>query len=251
MIRPTIVVLSLLATTLGGCTRALPLISHAHVGHSLTSWRDTPGQQGLFVVAEKETDIALQQAELALQSLGNPAEMKNHVKGVTHALAPERVRSDIGLGYGAIRAIEGASEHMVFAAQTDDASPNLIKMTERFARGAAAVRERMQLAVGITELIATPDSGDPRVLTSKLQQTLQHVRFGRDLDGDGAIGPQAEELGLAQLREGISTGLKAEDPPYHPIGRRYLLGLVRLPNGGWAYQFDQSGEPQHADVLHY
>lgn len=228
---------------LGGCTRALPLISHAHVGHSLTSWRDTPGQQGLFVVAEKEVDIALDEARLANRTSAGNDRVLTHVANVIHAFDPDQGSGNgSGTGYGAIRALEGATEHMVYAAQTDDASENLIKMTERFSEGAAAVRERMKLATHIAFLIQDSEPADRPGLSARLFDTLDHIRNGKDANADGRIDANAAEVGLVQLREGISEALKAEEPAYHPIGRHYLLGLVRLPSGGWAYRFDQSGD---------
>src|SRR5687768_12537894 len=37
-------------SSLVGCAHQQPLISHAHVGHGLTHWQDTPGNKGLFTV---------------------------------------------------------------------------------------------------------------------------------------------------------------------------------------------------------
>ena len=130
---------------LSGCTQSLPLISHAHVGHTLTAWRDTPNKQGLFVVAEKETVIALEQAGKAVRHSDTPDIAGRHLSNVIHALDPVKRQSGDGHGYGAIRALEGAVDHLVFAAGSDDASANMAVLADNFSAGAASVIERLKL----------------------------------------------------------------------------------------------------------
>ena len=64
---------------------------------------------------------------------------------------------------------------------------------------------------------------------------------GADIDGNGSIGNTTEEMGLKQMRQQLLAMLARENPPYQPIGRRYLLGLVKLPSGRWVYDFQRSG----------
>ena len=43
------------AAGLQGCvTTQAPAIAHVHIGHATAGWQDTPGKQGLFVIAEEE-----------------------------------------------------------------------------------------------------------------------------------------------------------------------------------------------------
>ena len=231
-----LVVLGLGSFLLAGCGRTLPLISHAHVGHALTAWRDTPKEQGLFVVAEQEITIAWQQAQAARQTSATVA--RKHLAGVIHALDPEQQATGPGLGYGGIRALTGAAQHIEFASTSDDASRNIVKGAEAFVQQTAVVIENLNKhAVNVA--IRAQKSSDAEIsgLTAEIEQTLDRSLNGADVDGNGSIGNTAEEIGLKQMRQQLLEMLSRENPPYQPIGRRYLLGLVKLPSGRWVYKF--------------
>lgn len=234
-----LVVLGLGSFLLAGCGRALPLISHAHVGHALTTWRDTPGEQGLFMVAEQEITIAWQQAQVARQTSATVA--RKHVAGVIHALDPEHQATGPGLGYGGIRALTGAANHLQFASTSDDASGNIARGAEAFAKQAAVVIENLKLAIDVASLAQKSSDAEISGLTAEIERIIDRSLNGADVDGNGSIGNTAEEIGLKQMRQQLVLMLSHENPPYHPIGRRYLLGLVKLPNGRWVYSFERSG----------
>jgi hypothetical protein len=239
MMLRNLVVLGLGSFLLAGCGRTLPLISHAHVGHSLTTWRDTPDEQGLFVVAEQEITIAWQQAQAARQTSATVA--RTHLAGVIHALDPEHQASGPGLGYGGIRALTGAAKHLEFASTSDDASRNIVQGAEVFIKQAAVVIENLRLAVDVAILSQKSSDAEISGLTAEVEQIIGRSLNGADVDGNGSIGNTDEEIGLKQMRQQLLAVLSRENPPYHPIGRRYLLGLVRMPNGRWVYQFQRSG----------
>lgn len=229
----------LLGVLMTGCVR-LPLVSHAHVGHALTAWGDTPNQEGLFVVAEKETKTAFK-AVLSAQTDQTLEKAQRHIGTVIHALNPDLHLQGAGLGYGAIRALGGVIDHINFAAQSDDASQNVINSAATFSVHARPVLDRLKLAAETARLAERSRGTEFAGLTEELQGMLDQCLHGADLDGDGIIGGTPEEFGLTQLRNEISVMLRSEDPPYHPLGRKYVLGLIRLPNGQWAYKFDRSG----------
>jgi hypothetical protein len=239
MMLRNLVVLGLGSFLLAGCGRTLPLISHAHVGHSLTAWRDTPDEQGLFVVAEKEITIAWQQVQSARHTSATVA--RKDLAGVIHALDPEHQATGPGLGYGGIRALTGAAQHIEFASTSDDASRNIVKGAEAFAKQAAVVIDNLKLAVDVAMLAQKSSDAEISNLTAEIEKIIDRSLNGADVDGNGTIGNTAEEIGLKQMRQQLSAMLSRENPPYHPVGRRYLLGLVRMPNGRWAYQFQRSG----------
>jgi hypothetical protein len=233
-----LVMLGLGGFLLVGCGRTLPLISHAHVGHALTAWRDTPDEQGLFVVAEEEITIAWQQAQAAQQTRATVA--RKHLAGVIHALDPEHQATGPGLGYGGIRALTGAAHHLEFASESDDASQNIVRGSEVFVKQAAVVIENLKLAVDVAILAQKSSDAEIPGLTVEIEKVIDRSLNGADVDGNGSIGNTAEEIGLKQMRQQLLEMLSRETPPYHPIGRRYLLGLIRLPNGRWDYQFKRS-----------
>jgi len=232
-----LVVLGLGSFLLVGCGRTLPLISHAHVGHALTAWRDTPGEQGLFVVAEEEITIAWRDAQAARASA---ILARQDLARVISALDPKPQATGSGLGYGGIRALTGAASHLEFASTSDDASQNIRKGAEAFKKQAAVVIENLTLAVDIAVLAQESSDAELSGLTEEIEKIIDRSLNGADVDGDGSIGNTAEEIGLKQMRQQLLAMLSRENPPYHPIGRRYLLGLVRLPNGSWDYKFDRA-----------
>lgn len=238
-LKSSLVVFSLLL--MAGCSQKLPLVSHAHVGHALTAWRDTPNEQGLFIVAEKETKTALDETNAAIASGQNQTRMQARLSNVLYVLDPDLAESRKGSGYGAVRALNGATDHMVFAAESDDASQNLKNMAYEFAEAQVGVMDRIKLAVEVARLAQRSHGQEQQNLLLQLRSTLYAALEGEDVDHNGKIGTVQEEHGLLQLREIISAGLRNEKPAYHPVEKKYLFGLIRLPTGIWAYRFNASG----------
>lgn len=227
---------------ISSCARSVPLISHAHIGHTLTAWHDTPENSGLFLVAEKETDNAKQEYSLASVAKDTPALAKVHVKNIIHSLNPDLQATGTGSGYGAVRALQGSIDHVKFAAVSEDASTNLRQSTKKFESHAQATLDQLLVALATARLVmAASDENFSKDLLA-LGDLLSSAVVGQDLDSDGVIGNQVGESGLQQLRAQLSDMLANEvAPPYHPVGRRYLFGMVKLPNGRWVYKFNRSG----------
>lgn len=226
-----------LVSILTGCASSLPMISHAHIGHALTAWPDTPGEQGLFVVAEREAEVAQQHADLAVQSGTNIEEAKTHTRHVVHAVAPETLPDNFqgpGLGYGLRDALEKAVDHIVFAGSSEDASQNVATAAVEISSATGPILEQCDLIVGLAELIEESTSPDEvAALAEEIQGATNVIVNG---------GPGGNPQGLVQLRDRMSQMIAAEtSPPYTPVPRRYLFALVPLPNGNWTYKFDQSG----------
>lgn len=234
-------VLILLSMLLIGCSQRLPPVSHAHIGHALTAWRGTPDEQGLFVVAEQETRTALSESIAAIVSGQNEVELRSHLLKTLSALDPDQKHRKRGISYGAIRALSGATNHMIYASESDDASQNLKMMVLEFAEKQEVVLDRMKLAVEVARLAQQSTRQEQQDLLLQLRSTLYSILEGEDLDRDGNIGSRRDEYGLQQLRKIISRGLETETPAYQPVEKKYLLGLIRLPSGIWEYRFNASG----------
>jgi len=219
------------------CSQQLPLISHAHIGHALTAWKDTPNKQGLFIVAENEIQRAKEEAEAALVEQISEQDMDARLVNILQALNPD-LGTPAVTDYGAVRALSGATDHMVFASESEDASKNMKQMVHEYSKAQQVVIKRVKLAVKQTQYAMQADVTERRGLISQLLGNLNAISDGIDLDGDGRIGSRDDEFGLQQLRDIVSNGLNNEKPAYHPVGKKYLFGLVRLPDGGWAYRFD-------------
>jgi hypothetical protein len=101
----------------------LPLV-HAHIGHVMTAWRDTPGTVGLLTVALSDARVGAAHAELASKADTLDA-WKLHAGHVLHALDPTLEPKGPASGYGTKKAATGALQHVGFAAGVDNASAGL------------------------------------------------------------------------------------------------------------------------------
>jgi hypothetical protein len=222
-----------------GCAHRQPLISHAHVGHGLTHWTDTPDNKGLLQVAHEEVATARREAEAALASHGNVEEKVRHIANVSHALNPGTgEQQGPGLGYGAIRALESAVEHMEYAATSDDASANVVSSVASVSELGIAITARLRAsnekARSARDLSRNPAALDQIALD--LRNSLRAAALGLDADGNGSIDSTASEAGLEQLHAQLNAMLAREtQPKYEPVPRKYLLGLVRMPDGKWVF----------------
>jgi hypothetical protein len=222
-----------------GCAHRQPLISHAHVGHGLTHWTDTPDNKGLLQVAHEELETARREAEAALASNGNAEEKARHLSNVSHALDPGAgEQQGPGLGYGAIRALEAAVEHLEYAATSDDASANVVSSVASVSELGIAIVARMRASNDKAQA-ARDLSRDPAALDQialELRNSLRAAAAGVDADRNGSVDSTANEAGLEQLHVQLNAMLAREtQPKYEPVPRKYLLGLVRMPDGKWVF----------------
>lgn len=219
------------------CVNTLPLISHAHLGHSLTSWHDTPDNDGLLVTAKNEVAVAMREADLAWLAQNDLEKISYHLKNCINALNPDLQPIGTGAGYGAIRALEGTVEHLEYAASSDDASLNMVSSVAVLAEQGTAIAQRLKAAI---ELAQSGQNADPQALGNiafKLRHQLKFATEGRDLDDSGGIDGDSMEIGLNQFDNQLDAMLEREaDPPYEPLERKYVLGLVRLPSGKWDFR---------------
>jgi hypothetical protein len=153
-----------------------------------------------------------------------------------HALNPELQRFGKGLDYGAVRAMRGAVEHLEFAANSPDASDNFISSVITLADQGDLVVARM---IKAQQLISAIDSDNPALdpRCRQAHQLLSAAKFG-DASGEAISGSLAQShQGLLHMSAQLNDMLAREtDPQYEPVPRRYVLGLVRLPNGLWGYR---------------
>ena len=78
-------------------SRIEPPLVHAHIGHVMTAWRDTPGTVGLLTVAASDTRVASAHALLTSKS-ETLDDMKLHAGHVLHAFGPDAGTQRAGLG---------------------------------------------------------------------------------------------------------------------------------------------------------
>jgi hypothetical protein len=225
---PLLVTLGLAA----GCAhRVTPRLSHAHLGHALTAWHDTPGQQGLLVVARQRADTALGEAQKATQANGEAA--RKHLANVAAALAPEVGNER---AYGLVRALEGAIEHIEYAAAAKDASRNVVTAGDGIGAVADSVIDGYRRALTVASSADKLPAEQLRQTALELQRGLLQLSNGSDADGDGRITLAPREAGLAQIEQRLAQAVAEErDPPFRPLPHSVLFGLVRTADGQWGF----------------
>jgi hypothetical protein len=221
----------------GGCAQQAPRISHVHVGHAITGWHDTPGQKGLFVAAEEKGQSALQHARDANQPGRRLDEVQGSIRRVMADVDPRAAPEGASERYGLKQALQGAVDHLVFAADVDDASNNVRRSVPVLVGNAAPLLARCEsILVFGKEAVASKNLEEAKVLAAEILRMTRANADGVDVDGDGVIGSKREEYGLKQLRRDLVAMTQREDPPYTTVSTWYLFNLIRLPSGVWTFR---------------
>jgi len=238
----TIIFLFIFVNLTACVTTQTPKISHVHVGHAMTAWHDTPDELGLFITAEKETEIAYEHAQYAVENSHDIKLLKMHIKHVQHAMDPKLIKEGPGLDYGFIKAMNSARDHIFFAADSKDASENIKAFALLWSKDVEAIIERGKLILALSkEVIKSNSHEEMIVLSEEIKLLLQQNLYGYDSDGDGSIGNVKEDFGILQLKDQMNIMIAKEDPPYHTVDKKYLFGLIRLPSGEWMFKSSSSG----------
>ena len=210
----------------------------------MTGWHDTPGKEGLFVVAETKAAEAFSRAGAAVaagRELGRIQSQIGPVRVLTDGTTTATGSDD---GYGVKQALNGAVNHITYAATSPDATANTKAFAEAFAVNAAGVIDRCDLiAVLSSDILKSTSVEEAALLAPEVEKLARANLHGEDLDGDGRIGSAPSEYGLVQLRQEIESMLAREDPPYRTVSSWYLFNLIRLPDGSWIFRKRQHGGP--------
>jgi hypothetical protein len=163
-------------------SRIEPPLVHAHIGHVMTAWRDTPGTVGFLTVAMSDARVAAAHALLTSKS-ETLDEMKLHAGHVLHALDPTIEPKGPASGYGTKKAAAGALQHVGFTATVEGASTVVKnhagvvsgKLTETIATidRTIATAEKLRSAASTTD--AAPLSTELVSLTTQIGDGLQQA----------------------------------------------------------------------------
>lgn len=182
-----------------------------HLGHVAEGWRDTPDNVGLMEAAKMEAAVAAQHAELAARDPENLASVKRHTAHVLHALDPEVQSSGPGNGYGLIKAASGVATHIKLAAEADGASDNIKRHSNHVATSASNVAQWGREIVERGQRIMNTDDGEvAATLIQEIATLAESIMSGHDADGDGRIGWQEGEGGMAQAERHLTLLLEGE-----------------------------------------
>jgi len=175
-------------------SRIEPPLVHAHIGHVMTAWRETPGAVGLLTIALSDARIAAAHALLLAKS-SSLDDMKLHAGHVLHALDPARETTGPASGYGAKRAAAGAVQHVGFAAAVDNASATVKRhastVTALLTDASAAIDRGIATAQKIRAAGSTADAAsafaDLQAIVDDvargLQQSEQEMRLIMKAEG--------------------------------------------------------------------
>lgn len=186
-------------------------MSHAHIGHIMTGWKDTPDKVGLLPEAKAEAQVAADHIGFALSDPGNLDSIKLHAGHVLHAVDPSKIDQGPGDGYGLIKAAKGIVAHVGYAASSDGASDNVKTHAEHVSTSATDVVEWGSQVADLMQKIQDADSADSAaVMAENAQKLIGCIQNGCDADGDGTITWQAGEGGLAQVEQHMGFMMAGE-----------------------------------------
>ena len=186
-------------------------MAHAHMGHVMDMWKDTPDQQGFLPTAIAEAQVAARHAELAAKSADNLDGMKLHAGHVLHAVDPSIEPDGPGGGYGVKRAAMGVAQHINLAAKADGASANVKTHSTHVSTSANNTVARADEIVALAQQIQGSSSvAEAAKLSERLATLASQLVAGADANGDGQIGWQENEGGLEQANQHMGFMKKGE-----------------------------------------
>jgi hypothetical protein len=175
-------------------SRIEPPLVHAHIGHVMTAWRDTPGQVGLLTIAQSDQRIAAAHV-LLLSKSTTLDDMKLHAGHVLHALEPTLETAGPASGYGAKKAAAGAMQHVGFTAAVDNASATVkshastvnAKLTDTIAAIDRAIAMAQKIRASGAASDAAPSARELQAVVEEigagLQQAEQEMRAMMKVEG--------------------------------------------------------------------
>jgi hypothetical protein len=150
-------------------SRLEPPLVHAHIGHVMTAWRDTPGTVGLLTVAISDTRVAAAHALLGSKSTDSLDDMKLHAGHVLQAFEPALEPKGPASGYGAKKAAVGALQHVGFAAEVDSASADVKSQSGIVASTLTDTIATIDRAIAVAQKIrAASSASDAATLAGEL-----------------------------------------------------------------------------------
>ena len=184
---------------------------HNHIGHVMTSWKDTPGAQGFLPIAIADAKVAATHAGYMQKAADNLDSIKLHAGHVLNSLDPSLEAKGPGSGYGVKRAAAGAAQHIEFAAKTEGASKGVVTHAGHVTASLADVTQWTDAAIATAQKIrAATSASEAAPLVAELVAQTASISNGVDTNKDGTIGWQTGEGGLAQANQHMMLMMKGE-----------------------------------------
>ncbi len=183
-------------------------MAHAHMGHVMKSWGDTPGQVGFLTILEEEAKVAEQHAGFAASKLDDLAWMQMHAHHVRHALDPSSEKGGPGKGYGLIKAAKGVVAHIGFAAAAPEATDNIKLHAVHVAASAQDTIDWAEQIMALSEKVlaaktAAEAAGPVQEIHTLTQQILDGAGGKSWKKGEGGIAQARQHMGFMEKGEGM------------------------------------------------
>ena len=197
------------AASAQAAAQAAPAMS-PHIGHVLTSYRDTPEQKGFLETAMAEADVAIQHATLGMKDLTNLDMMKRHAGHVLNALDPSLMAQGPGKGYGLKKAADNMANHITMAGQPADAPAAVKTHSAHVAEAAKTTSARATEMIALAQKIqAATTAAEAKPLFEQLNAKAQELKAGVDANKDGKVDWKAPEGGLDAAKTHMDLMMKA------------------------------------------
>ncbi len=190
-------------------------MAHAHIGHVMSAFTDTPKGQGLLPTAVAEARIVAQHAALAEKSTADIDAMKLHVGHVMHAIDPTLTENKgPGLGYGLKKAVAAATYHIEMAAKDKDASQNVKTHTAHVVASNTNTTRRADEIVDLVQRLRNSSSVmEVAGFVGQLNAIAAALIPGVDANKDGRVSWEQGEGGLQQAQMHMELMKKGENLP--------------------------------------
>jgi hypothetical protein len=202
--------------------------AHVHIGHVMTSWKDTPEMKGFLPAAIADAQVALEEVERAdlegrindfilyggyvLNALDPGPETEALLKTAYARLPTTYLKIEVpGSGYGIKRAVAGALQHVQLAAKSEGASDNVKTHAAHVTASLENVAKWTDEAIATTrKLLQAKTVGDGQALIDELTYLTEQIATGLDANSDGQVGWQTGEGGLRQAQTHMRLMMKGE-----------------------------------------
>ena len=179
----------------------LPLPAQAleHLAAISTTFFDTPDGMGLLPAGMAEAAVAAEYVRVAGLDSTNVRAMSGNMVHVLHAIDPGLTGGGYGLGYGFRRAAEGVRVSIQLAVQVEGVTEPLLYHAPFIEAAATGALAKADDVVALARQIqGSTDAAATHRLVRRLAALVRAMAYGADLDGDGRIGNDPSEAGLAQ-----------------------------------------------------
>lgn len=194
-----------------------PSPAQIHIGHVMDAINGTPGGVGLLTILSEEAEIAARHAGLAVSDPSNLESMQRHMHHVRHAVDPTTEDKGPGKGYGVLKAAEAVKTHINLAARSEGATEKIKQHAVHVATCAQNIAGWSKLILVESEKVLKAMSAEDAAPSArKVEELTRDILEGTDANGDGRVSWEAEEGGIAQMKQHMQLMLSGEAPssPY-------------------------------------